>query len=384
MKPLVKTIDSQPSWIIRTPQVELAVTQLGGQLAPVTFCRDTGRPVQPYWISPWQNQHRKIPVPVLIPLRGDFFCMPFGGNGAPFKGQQHTVHGETASARWSLAGLDKSGSATTLTLTMRPRVCPGKVTKTLTLVGGSNAIYQCDLLEGFDAAMPLGHHATLAMPKTPRALQISTSAYRFGMTCPVPFSVPAEGGYQALAINARFASLSRVPTLWKDPAHVDLTAFPDRLGFTDLAAVFHKPTPEPAWTAAVNTEAGYLWFSLKDAAVLPAMTMWMSNGGRHAAPWDGHDHCLGLEDGCGYFAEGLADSARPNPLTRVGVATAVKLSPRHPTAIRYIQGAIRTPRGFDRVATAAFAPGRVTFTAASGKKITAAVAHEFLKTGTTE
>ncbi len=382
MKPTVKTIDSQPSWIIRTPQVELAVTQLGGHLAPVTFCRDTARPVQPYWISPWQNDGRKIPVPVLVPLRGDFFCLPFGGNGTPFRGQKHTVHGETATARWSFGGLENTGAATTLTLTMRPRVCPGKVTKTLTLVEGSNAIYQSDVLEEFGpCAMPLGHHATLAMPETPRALQVSTSPYRFGMTCPVFFSVPAEGGYQALAVNERFTSLSRVPTLWKDPAHVDLTAFPDRLGFTDLAAVFHKTSADPAWTTAVNTEAGYMWFSLKDAAVLPAMTMWISNGGRHGAPWDGHDHCLGLEDGCGYFAEGLADSARPNQLTRAGVPTAVKLSPRRATAIRYIQGAIAVPRGFDRVATVAFAPGRVTFTSRSGKKISAPVQHEYLKSG---
>ena len=76
----VKTIVSQPSWVIRTSDVELAVTQLGGHMAPVTFHRRSAAPVQPYYISPWQGERLKIDEPVLVPLRGDFFCLPFGNN----------------------------------------------------------------------------------------------------------------------------------------------------------------------------------------------------------------------------------------------------------------------------------------------------------------
>ena len=49
----METIDSQPSWILENPQVRLAVTKVGGQMAPVVFLRDSGKPVQPYHISPW-------------------------------------------------------------------------------------------------------------------------------------------------------------------------------------------------------------------------------------------------------------------------------------------------------------------------------------------
>src|SRR5262245_45101693 len=68
----LRTINSQPSFVIGTRQVELAVTELGGHMSPVTFFRDSRRPVQPYYISPWQDEKpSKMPAPVLVPLRGD-------------------------------------------------------------------------------------------------------------------------------------------------------------------------------------------------------------------------------------------------------------------------------------------------------------------------
>jgi hypothetical protein len=57
----------------------------------------------------------------------------------------------------------------------------------------------------------------------------------------------------------------------------------------------------------------------------------------------------------------------------------VFLSPRRPTVINYIQGAARIPAGFDRVKSLSFTPGRVSFLAANGRKATAAVDWEFLR-----
>src|SRR5882757_7762118 len=92
-----RVIHSQSSWVISTPQVELAVTERGGQMAPVTFFRDTAKPVQPYHISPWQDEKlADLPAPVLNTLRGDWFCIPFGGNSEAFRGEQHPPHGEVA------------------------------------------------------------------------------------------------------------------------------------------------------------------------------------------------------------------------------------------------------------------------------------------------
>jgi len=380
MKPTIRTIASQPSWVIRTKQVELAVTQLGGHMAPVTFYRGSSSPIRPYYISPWHGEKLKISEPVLVPLRGDFLAFPFGGNAAPYRGERHQVHGETAGAKWRFVSQTKVGKTTTLTLSMRTKVRPGKVTKNLHLVHGQNAVYIQHMLEGYRGAAPVGHHAMLAMPDQPRSVHVSTSPVRFGQTNPGLFSDPATGEYQSLAIGKRFKDLQRVPLIWKDPAWGDCSAFPTRTGFDDLLAVFNKPGPV-AWTAAAFENERFLWYSLKDPAVLPATALWISNRGRHGSPWNGRNVCLGLEDVCGYFADGLAASVRANPLRRAGLATAIRLLPGRPTAVNYIQGVVKTPRGFGRVRGAIFKRGKVLFIGAGGRRAVAKVNWEFLKSG---
>ena len=52
-----------------------------------------------------------------------------------------------------------------------------------------------------------------------------------------------------------------------------------------------------------------------------------------------------------------------------------------PTVVNYIQGVVKIPAGFGSVKSVDFAPGVVNFNSTSGKRVTAAVRHEFLKTG---
>jgi hypothetical protein len=375
----LKTIANQPSWTIRNDQVELAVTQAGGQMAPVTFYR-RGANIRPYYISPWQGEDLAVDDPVLVPLRGDFFCAPFGAPST-HKGESHKCHGEPAWAKWTLEDSGKSGGATSLTLTMKTRVRPGRVTKKLTIVEGQNAVYCQHVLEGYSGAMPLGHHAILAMPARQRSVLISKSPIRFGYTNPTPPGDPGEGSYYSAAVARRFAGLSSVPTVWGQSRFGDFTAFPTHKRFCDLLGVVDKPGALPAWTAATFEDEGYTWFSLKDASVLPMTMLWAENHGRHRAPWNGRNCCLGLEDICGFLAEGLAASVGENALKRAGVPTAVRLSPKAPTVVNYIQGVVATGRDFGAVKSVQFGPGTVTFVSRTAKKVTAEVSHEFLQGG---
>ena len=76
-----QVIHSQPSFVLANEQVSVAITKRGGQMAPVTFKSRDGQQISPYYISPWQDEEpANMPAEVLVPLRGDFFCMPFGGN----------------------------------------------------------------------------------------------------------------------------------------------------------------------------------------------------------------------------------------------------------------------------------------------------------------
>ena len=380
MKPILRTIAHQPSWVVRSSDVELAVTQLGGHMAPVSFYHQSSAPVQPYYINPWHADCQRIDEPVLVPLRGDFFCLPFGA-ACRYRAEDCRTHGEPAGARWRLLAATKAAGVTTLTLAMKTRLPLGRITKRLSLVDGHNAVYVQHTLAGFSGRFPLGHHATLAMPAEPRTVHVATSPIRFGTTNPTPPGDPGQGAYYCLAVNRQFQHLSRVPTILANEPFADCSAFPTRKGFCDQLAVFHKPEVFPAWTTATFEKQGFLWFSLKDAAVLPALMMWVENHGRHPAPWSGRNCCLGLEDVCGFLAEGLAASLRPNTLSKAGIPTAVALSPGAPTIVNYIQGVVKVPPGFKKVKSVSLDCEKVKFVSVTGKKVSAPVRHEFLKTG---
>lgn len=384
-EPNTRTIHSQPSFVVSTPQVELAVTELGGHMAPVTFFRSSAKPVRPYHVSPWQDEKPSaMPAPVLNALRGDFFCMPFGGNSDLLAGEKHPPHGEIVGEKWKYVGTTKSADVTTLTMSIETRVRRGEVTKELSLVADQNVVYSKHIINGFTGNVPLGHHATLAMPDKEGSVRLASSAFRLGMTYPGIFSDPKQREYQSLLPGARWTTLAKVPVAWKGEPDADLTRLPARQGHADLVQVVNEPwekTNGPAWMTATFTDAGYLWFSLKDADVLNSTVFWIENRGRHGHPWNGRNNCLGLEDVTSFFADGLKASTSDNILNKEGVATSVKLEGTKPTIVYYIQGVVKIPDGFEMVKSLEFAPGEVTFVSTTGKRVTTKVRHAFLKTG---
>ena len=380
MKADKKTILGEPSWVIRNDQVELSVTMRGGHMAPVTFFRESAAPVQPYYISPWQGKVVRTGVPVLDMLRGDFLCMPFGG-GYPYRGEKHPIHGESAGSAWRLDGVHAEGAFTELRLVLETQVRRGRITKRLILGEGQNVVYCRHDLEGYEGRMCLSHHAILAVPGEPGSLRVSVSPFRRGVVVPRDTLANTGNEYYFLAPGKPFSSMSRVPTIWKDAPFADCSTHPLPYGFMDLVAVFPRVQRTPAWTTVAAPSHGYLWFALRDAEVLPQTTFWMSNGGRHAPPWSGVNRCLGVEDGCAYYTFGLAESAKKNELTRAGIPTTLALSPTRTTRINHIQGAVRIPKGFDRVKTLFFGRDTVRFTSWSGRNVEAPLCWSFLSSG---
>ena len=88
------------AWQFSNGETQISLTLDGGQMAPVTFFAGTSTGVEPYYISPWQEEAKEVTTPgVLKFLRGDFFCMPFGGDNT-LDGEVHPPHGEVAEGRW--------------------------------------------------------------------------------------------------------------------------------------------------------------------------------------------------------------------------------------------------------------------------------------------
>ena len=370
-----QTVFHQPSWRLASDRVEAFVTCLGGHLAPVTFQTAAG-PVQPFAIAPWHGEKLPKGAPgVLKPLRGDFFCAPFGGGPKNWQGENHPPHGETAEGAWRLLA-DESGPGH-LVAEMKTRVRPGRVVKRISLLPGETNVYLRHEFHGMRGPMSFGHHATLKFPEAPGSGRLAFSPWQFGQVCPEAFEDPALGGYSSLKFGAPIRDLRRVPLA--NGGTADLTRYPARAGFEDLAMISARTDAPYAWTSVTFPAERYVWFALKDPRVLASTVMWHSNGGRHYAPWSSrHRAVLGLEEVTSYFHLGLAASAAPNALTRRGIKTALRLDPRRPLVVPYIMAVAAIPRGFDVVRTIDFRGDHVVLRAASGKSVRHAVDLTFL------
>lgn len=370
-------------WVIKSDSIELSITQQGGHMAPVTFYRNSRTPVSPYYISPWQEEgHREFPAQVLAPLRGDFFCLPFGGNGEAYKDEKHEPHGETATALWDLNEVRTDPSGSTLVLKMNTQIRKGTVTKKLHINNSENVIYSTHTIEGFAGKVPLGHHATLAMPEEMDVFHIFHSPIEFGMTNAGLFSNPENREYQQLAIGAKFASLDAVPSIYADSDNLNVGRLPREKGYADLFQIIQKQGDEPAWIAALNTKENWMWFSIKDQSLLRSTVFWLENGGRHGFPWNGRNNCVGIEDVTAFFAEGLVPSMNENSLSQNGVMTSVSLSSQKPTHVHYIQGLVRLPEGFADVKSVSFNENdSIVFTSSNGTKVYAKTRWKFVFDG---
>jgi hypothetical protein len=105
---------------------------------------------------------------------------------------------------------------------------------------------------------------------------------------------------------------------------------------------------------------------------------WLENHGRHSFPWNGRNQCLGLEDICGFFADGLAASVDANLLSDQGITTAITGSDATPVDIRSIQSAVSVPATFDRVAEIGFGDNEITLRSESGHFVTVPLNYKFV------
>lgn len=340
----------QPSWRIESDRVEACVTRMGAFLAPVTF-RLGRRTVRPYAVAPWAEEKQAANLGGLLRgLRGDFFCLPFGGNQTPFRGEKHPPHGETSNDVWTRELAQTHGGVSTLHLSLRPKIRPGRVDRSISLREGQTALYCRDVVSGMGGPINPGHHAMLRFPDQPGSGRVSTSPLYRAQVFPGLFENPEEGGYSSLKPGAMFTRLERCPSL--DGTFADLSRYPARRGFEDLVMLTHRAAEDFAWSAVTFPGERYVWFALKDPRVLASTVLWISNGGRHYAPWSGrHVNVMGIEDVTAYFHYGLAESVRAHPLRPGNIPTVLQLNKRTPLVVNYIMAVAEIPRGFSRVRT---------------------------------
>jgi hypothetical protein len=372
-------IHGQNAFVLATRAVSAAITRFGAMLAPVTFFADSGAPIMPYSIPPWATEPALSSVPPLLrALRGDFMCSAFGDNGTPYDGVVIPPHGDTANGRWMVLEKRSTALGTALRLAMDLPTQGGRCIGTTALIEGHQFVYQRHDFEGLSGAINPGHHAMLACSPALGSALLSFSPWAFAATSPQRAALTEDKARSQL-VPGKFADgPAAMPT--GNNVTVDLTSFPTEERADDVFLVCSKPTVALAWSAATFPARGYAWIALRRAAQLPSTLVWLSNGGRFESPWNGrHAPVLALEDIIGYFASGLAESAQHNALVARGIPTCLIATPGLPILIPYIQGLVRIPADFGRVAAVEPAgPGELLVLGAGGGRVATPCRWEFL------
>ncbi len=346
---LLQIVRNEPSWCLSTRSTRLAVTRVGGHVAPVTFFADSAAPIEPYYIAPWWDEGTDPELPSLLAvLRGDFFCAPFGNNEKPRDGKHYPPHGESANARWQLEEVRHGAAGARLRMSQEQTITGGRIEKTLLLVEGHQAVYSRHVLTGMEGPMPIGHHPNHYIPDDAGQAYLSFAPYTHAHTYVEPVERPEHRGYSILQPDTAIEDLRRCPR--RDGTTTDLTRYPARRGYEDIVILAGCKGEPFGWSALALPSRGYVWFSLKDPRVLVSTLLWFSNGGRHVAPWSGRNHnCIGIEEITGFFHAGIHACAEKNFLSEMGIATHVMLKRDEALAVNFIQGVARINPDFKGV-----------------------------------
>jgi hypothetical protein len=376
-------IRGQESFLLRSPTVELAITRLGGMLAPITFFPQDPDRIHPYAIAPWAEEALPAGIPAMLrALRGDWFCSAFGENAGPDGGYNLPPHGETANGEWYAIAGNETAHGTWLRLGIDLPKQAAHCESTTTLLQSHSVIYQRHDLSGLKGPCNPGHHATLQFPDRAGAGRLSFSRLIHAQTYIEPTELPVNRGYSCLEPDQVISDLASVHCV--DGSTTDLSRFPARRGFEDIAILCADPSLEFAWSAVTFPQEGYVWFALRDPKQLASTLLWFSNGGRHFPPWNGrHVNVMGIEDITGFFHVGIEASYRANALSARGVRTSLEPNADGRISIPYIQGVARIPADFDRVASIQRQPegDTISITAETGASVRTPCCVEFLVDG---
>jgi hypothetical protein len=164
-----------------------------------------------------------------------------------------------------------------------------------------------------DAALPLGIHPVLRLPRTDGGMRIRPGAFRFGITSPYLMG----DGRPLAGLGRRFTDLSAVPG--EGEKLVDFSRPPFAGQFEDAVQLIGASGK----VAADNIDENYTVLIEWDRTVLPSCILWYSNEGLAPRPWNRRHRALGIEPACAALGLGIKASAGRNPINAEGDPTAI-------------------------------------------------------------
>jgi prepilin-type processing-associated H-X9-DG protein len=357
---------------IRAKGISVSVDLAVGHLADLAV-ETEGRTLRPLHRAPWLDEPAESLPPGLpdgvVRLSGDFLCAPFSAADV----EPAPLHGWTANSAWDVVESGAIDGGWRARFRLQRKVMGATVEKILTLRDGHPFLYQEHGFSGGAGAISVAHHAMTVMKDGGR---LSFSPKRLAATPETALEPdPARGRY-LLAYPAKTADLAAFPTA--DGGTTDLGDYRMDRRHEDFVTLVEADHGGPGWTAVARRAERDLVLVLKNPAELPVTMLWISNGGRDYAPWNGrHRGVIGIEDG--RTAIGHAASLGDNWLKREGVATAFELAEGRRVAFRQVIGAT-TAEG-EPASEIAVAPSRLNLAFADGSVRNLAFDDTFLAGG---
>jgi hypothetical protein len=302
-----------------------------------------GRVVAPFHRAPWADDPTPPDgvdgAPHLRRLSIDFFCAPFGASDV----EPSPAHGWTANASWTPVSVASNSHGVVARFVLEKPVMGATVIKELSLRDGHPFLYQRHRFIGGAGAVSVANHT---MVRLPNGGEISFSPKRWAETPDAPVESDPARGVSVFAYPARSSELGAFPLAGGGAA--DLRHYPIAERHEDFVMLVESPGSPLGWTAAVRRGEADAALFLKNPASLPVTMLWYSNAGRFYPPWSGrHADVLGVEDARAWSLYGHAASVASNPLSALGVATALALSPEGEVGVSHVFGAVPINSGED-------------------------------------
>ena len=305
------------------------LARVGAMLTDLEFRLPDGRSVAPLHKAHWLAKELPVDVPPLLAgLQGEWPCVPFGfapegslaGDWAvSSRSPDPWPHGFAANHAWQVSSAAPDEVQAEI---VYPETDPvRRLTRSVRGVTGEAAVeIGLEIHMRREARLPIGIHPVFRLPAGVGQARLRPGVYERG------YCHPGEtGGSPAFSTPESFR----------------FDALPE-MGFDPLSLPYE--TPSETLLLLSGTDGHFELENLADqyrvaldwnARAFPSVMLWISNGGRLAAPWSGRHWALGVEPVCSAFDLGVAISGETNPLSREGIKTAQALRPDRVFETRY-------------------------------------------------
>jgi len=317
-------------WHLDWAHGKAQVHALGAMLGPLIFRLPGGREIQPMHVAPWIAEGVDHGLTGLMSgLRGEWPCVPFGATEAPLSlppdwqtrrpdnlfnhgfGAHHDWRLQEARAGYLALFIDYPENSPVARIEREIQTDPTAPALILSLRVHARR----------ETTLPLAIHPTFRLPQQAHALRISLGSPERILNYPVA----PEAGISLLRPDSSSAGLQQMQG--KDGL-LDLSSLPLPVATEELVQAMNCRGPVHLDYLQEAARISLDW----DRKLLPDVMLWISNGGRRHAPWNGRHFALGVEPLAGPFDLGrVATPPAAHPLAQ----RMLNLYPDEPLVLKY-------------------------------------------------